>query len=158
MPVFHEEHHSAATPADRDPYRAFREREYTWYTAGNFLPPFGRQMLGMVVAYEIHKRTHSATALGLIGLVGALPIIFLALPAGQMADRANRRSLIIVTQLLGIVTSLALAWLSWKADLIPSWPSLAWGSRALQWAAVHMGEKSGTIFGPEIPLFFLLLL
>src|SRR4051812_2686985 len=102
MPVFHEEHHSAAPPPGRDPYSAFRIRAYTLYTVGSFIAVVGRQMLATVVAYEIHTRTHSAMALGLIGLAGALPIIFLALPAGQAADRMDRRGLIMTTQALGL--------------------------------------------------------
>ncbi len=146
-----------ASRSARDPYSAFRVRSYSLYAGGNFIAVLGRQMLGVVVAYEIHARTQSAFALGLIGLAGALPIIFLALPAGHVADRANRRSLIVTTQLLSLLTSVGLALLSWQADRVPPEAALRWLSGGLQWLSTHLGER-GTAFGPEIPLYFALLL
>ena len=70
------------TPGPRhDPYAAFRSRGYTFFTSGNLLSLIGRQMLAVAVEWEIYARTHSATALGLVGLVFAIPIVGLSLPA-----------------------------------------------------------------------------
>lgn len=63
-------------------------------------------MQGAAVGWDIYTRTHSAFALGLVGLVQALPVLMLALPAGQIADRLDRRR--IVLSMAGL---LALAWL-----------------------------------------------
>ena len=71
-----------------DPYAAFRSRGYTLFTIGNLLSVIGRQMLAVAVEWEIYARTHSATALGLVGLVFAIPIVGLSLPAGDLADRS----------------------------------------------------------------------
>ena len=80
----------ATPPPTHDPYAALRSRDYRWYAIGNLISSFGRQVLGMAVGYEIFQRTHSATALGLVGLMGALPIVLLSIPAGLVADRWNR--------------------------------------------------------------------
>jgi MFS family permease len=152
------EEHPAQLPARRDPYAAFRNRSYRFYSAGNFVTVLGRQMLGVTVLYEIYHRTKSATALGLIGLAGALPIILLALPAGQIADRFNRRSVIITAQLVTVLTSLALALLSWRAADVPILPVLDAANGVLLWTARAFGEKGPLTFGPEIPVFFALLL
>jgi len=147
----------AASPEQHDPYLAFRSPAYRAYSIGNFIAVIGRQMLGVAIGYEVFQRTHSATALGLIGLAGALPIIFLALPAGQVADRFNRRNIIIVTQAMSVLTSLGLMLTSVLADRIPAWPILQMASRGLQWLAAAFHEGSVT-FRTEIPLMFALLL
>src|SRR5260221_319296 len=77
------------------PYAAFAERNYRFYAAGFFISVVGGQMLNVGLGWEIYVRTHSATALGLIGLLEALPVIALALPAGHVADRYNRKRVML---------------------------------------------------------------
>ena len=74
-------------PPRHDPYAAFRSRGFRFFTSGNLLSILGRQMLAVAVEWEIYQRTHSATALGLVGLVFAIPIVGFSLPAGHLADR-----------------------------------------------------------------------
>lgn len=95
-----------------DPYAAFRFKAYRYYAAGNLVSVMGREMLAVAVGWEIFTRTHSATALGLIGLTQALPIILLAIPAGHVADRLSRKSVLMVTQLLTALGSIGLAGVS----------------------------------------------
>jgi MFS family permease len=158
VPILNEEDSAAAPPPGRDPYSAFRVRGYQLYAGGNFVAVIGRQMLGVAVAYEVYRRTESATALGLIGLAGALPIIFLALPAGHLADRLSRRGIIIATQVLGALTSVALAWLSWHAPDVAQWTGVRQLSGGLRWLIGFFGGNREAAFGAEIPLYFALLL
>src|SRR3954468_7851880 len=109
------------TTPKHDPYAAFRSRSYTLFTAGNLLSVIGRQMLAVAVEWEIYARTHSATALGLVGLVFAIPIVTLSLPAGHLADRISRKRIIEVSQIVSAIISAALALVSWKHLAIPSW-------------------------------------
>src|SRR5437762_1121318 len=87
-----------------DPYAAFRSRGFRFFTTGNLLSILGRQMLAVAVEWEIYRRTHSATALGLVGLVFAIPIVGMSLPAGHLADRISRKRIIRVAQILNAVT------------------------------------------------------
>src|SRR6266702_4321272 len=82
-----------------DPYAAFRSRGFAFFTAGNLLSLLGRQMLAVAVEWEIYARTHSATALGLVGLVIAVPVVTLSLPAGHLADRFSRKHIILVSKI-----------------------------------------------------------
>jgi MFS family permease len=138
-----------------DPYAAFRCPAYRSYSIGNFIAVMGRQMLGVAIGYEVFQRTHSATALGFVGLAGALPVILLALPAGQIADRFHRRNIIIATQFLSLCTSLALAWLA-SREIGLDHGLLNQGSAALLQISSAFGE-SNVVFGPEIPLIYGLL-
>jgi len=69
-------------------------------------------MLSVGVGWEIYRRTGSALALGLIGLTGALPVIALAIPAGHLADRFSRRSILMTSQLIAAGASVGLAYVS----------------------------------------------
>src|SRR5437867_10546872 len=111
-----------------DPYAAFRSRGFSFFTAGNLLSIIGRQMLAVAVEWEIYARTHSATALGLVGLVLAVPVVALSLLAGHLADKYSRKSIIIVSQLCSAVASAALAVVSWKHLAIPAWSILRHGN------------------------------
>src|ERR1700736_297151 len=115
---------TGATIPRHDPYAAFRSRGFTFFTAGNLLSIIGRQMLAVAVEWEIYARTHSATALGLVGLVFAIPIVGLSLPAGDLADRIIRKQIILVAQIFSALTSALLAIVSWQHLAIPAIPIL----------------------------------
>lgn len=145
-------------PNSHDPYAAFRFPAYRNYWVGGFISVIGRQMLAVAIGYEIYQRTHSATALGLVGLVGALPVIFLSLPAGQVADRYRRKRILIATQLLLVLTSVALTLVSLHHSAIPPLAPLTWANRGIAATAAILGKTSGVAFEPALPLMYLLLL
>jgi predicted MFS family arabinose efflux permease len=72
----------------------------------------GWQMLQVALGWELYERTHSALALGLVGLVTAIPVVLLALPAGHLADRMDRKKIVVVAQGIFILMSLSLSVLS----------------------------------------------
>jgi MFS family permease len=75
-------------------------------------------MLQVALGWELYERTHSALALGLVGLATALPVIILALPAGDLADRMNRKRILVWSQVGFIIDSIALAALSyWQGPI-----------------------------------------
>ncbi len=76
-------------------------------------------MLGVAVGWELYERTHSALALGFVGLVQVLPIIVLALPAGHIADRFERRSIVLGTEILLGLSAAGLTILSYGHGPLP---------------------------------------
>src|ERR1051325_3216789 len=142
-----------------DPFAAFRSRAYSFFTAGNLLSLTGRQMLAVAVEWEIYRRTHSATALGLVGLVFAVPIVGLSLPAGHLADRISRKHIIVVSQILTTVSSIALALVSWQHLAIPQLSILRACNGGLS-AIAGVFERHQPAFhfdDASIPLIYLLL-
>ena len=142
-----------------DPYAAFRFGGFSLFTAGNLLSITGRLMLAVAVEWEIYARTHSATALGLVGLVIAVPVVALSLPAGHLADRVSRKHIILVSQIFSAITSLALALVSWKHLAIPPIAPLRAGNHALA-AVAAVFERHHPIFhfdDASVPLIYLLL-
>lgn len=102
-----------AGPIPPDPYAALRIPNYRRFASGWMISTIGIQMLGVAVGWELYERTHSAFALGLIGLVQALPVIILALPGGHTADTYDRQRIVIFTQLFTTVCAVGLAVLSY---------------------------------------------
>src|SRR5579872_7053519 len=70
---------------------------------------FAYQMVSVAVGWQIYALTHRALDLGIIGLVQFLPALLLALPAGHMADRYERRRMVIACQALECAAMMALA-------------------------------------------------
>ena len=79
--------------ARHDPYAALRHRDFRWYIVSLFAMTLGSQLQAVVVGWQVYAITHDPLSLGLIGLAEALPFIAIALPAGYLADRRNRRSI-----------------------------------------------------------------
>ncbi|MDQ3627103.1 MAG: MFS transporter, partial [Verrucomicrobiota bacterium] len=143
----------------RDPYSAFRFRAFSLYSAGNLISVIGRQMLLISVEWEIYERTNSATALGLVGLAIALPVVLLSLPAGHIADRYNRKTIVLCTQALSAVCSIALAFVSWNHLAIPAWKFLRSGNDVLRSIASVFERQSSYQFDDlSLPLIYLILL
>ncbi len=150
---------AAIPPLRHDPYAAFRSRSYSLFTTGNLLSVIGRQMLAVAVEWEIYRRTHSATALGLVGLVIAVPVVGFSLPAGHLADRLSRKRIIVISQILSSMTSVVLALVSWKHLAIPNVAILQAGNRALA-AIAGVFEQHNPVFhfdDASIPLIYFLL-
>jgi len=76
-------------------------------------------MLQVALGWELYERTHSALALGLVGLATALPVVILALPAGDIVDRLDRKRILVWSQVAFIVAGLALGALSyWRGPVL----------------------------------------
>lgn len=82
-------------PAPHDPYVSLRHREFRWYIVSLFAMTLASQLQAVVVGWQVYSITHDPLSLGLIGLAEALPFIAVALPAGYLADRLNRRTVAV---------------------------------------------------------------
>ena len=101
-----------STSARHDPYAPLRFQDFRLLMAGRFLTSFGNEMLSFAIGWELWIRTHSALALGMVGLVQVVPVFLLSLPAGHVADQYNRRRTVLFAQVLLALCSLGLALLS----------------------------------------------
>ena len=142
-----------------DPYAAFRFPAFRFYATGNLVAVIGRQMLMVSLEWEIYARTHSATALGLVGLMIALPVVLLSLPAGYLADRLNRKHIILVSQAFSAISSLLLAIVSWKHLTLPAFALLDRGNGLLNGIASIFERHASFHFDDRsLPIIYLLLL
>ena len=95
-----------------DPYAPLRYRDYQLLLVGRFITSFASEMLSFAIGWELWLRTHSAFALGMVGLVQVVPVILLSLPAGHVADQYNRKRIVVIAQLFLALCVIGLAWLS----------------------------------------------
>ncbi|MBU6398722.1 MAG: MFS transporter [Verrucomicrobia bacterium] len=95
--------------AAEDRYAVLRNRNFMLYLVGRFIAALGQQMLTVAVGWELYERTHSALALGLVGLVQMIPMIVLILPAGHLADTRDRKRIIVLMVGTIALASLGLA-------------------------------------------------
>jgi MFS family permease len=97
---------SELPPSDgrHDPYAAFQSKPYAQFAASFALAALANQAIATTVAWQFTKHLTNegdkALALGGIGLIQAIPILLLALPAGHVADSYPRRTIMWITQLM----------------------------------------------------------
>lgn len=131
--------HQQGRPLDRpNPLASLRYGGYALFLVGSLLSNTGNQMRTVAVGWEVYQRTQEPLSLGIVGLVLAVPVLLLALPAGALADRHSRKGLIMLSQVGMAASGLGLAWASWTAA--PLWTTylflLGTGVfRALGWPA-----------------------
>jgi MFS family permease len=91
--------------------RALYSRNYRLFFAGQGVSLIGTWMQRIALGWLVYRLTGSAFLLGMVGFAGQIPIFLLSPIAGVLADRWNRRRLIIVTQILSMLQAFVLAFL-----------------------------------------------
>ena len=94
------------------PWQVLRQRDFGFFWLSLLFSGVGSQISTVAVAWQVYEITDSPFQLGLTGLLRALPVMILSLPGGILADRMDRRKLLIVTQSLAALLALALALLT----------------------------------------------
>ena len=91
---------------------AWQSREFRFYSAARLMGIMGAEAQSVGVAWQVYQITHSALALGYTGLALFLPGIFFVLPAGHVADRYDRRTVILICYSVQALATAALLWLA----------------------------------------------
>ena len=101
--------------AERDfshAWRALRHRNFRLFFGGQSISVIGTWMTRVATSWLVYRLTGSALLLGTVGFAGQIPTFLLAPIAGVIVDRIDRRKVLVWTQALAMVQSLALAWLT----------------------------------------------
>ena len=91
------------------PLRLLTIPGFTALLSARGLSSLGYQMQAVVLGWQIYALTHSAFALGLIGLAQFLPFLTLVFVAGTVVDRADRRRIAAICQAAECAAALTLA-------------------------------------------------
>ena len=136
----------AATAPDDDVPSAralLRERDYLLFWASRWTGGFAGQIQSVAMGWQMYalaRLTHtvqeSAFLVGMIGLAAFIPVFLLTLPAGETADRYDRKKVLLICLTGEIATVLTLAIASWKG-----------------WASVPMLLGVGFVFGASRAFF-----
>ncbi len=92
--------------------RALSHRNYRLFYGGQGVSLIGTWMTRVATGWLVYRLTHSAFLLGLVSFSGQVPILLLGPIAGVWVDRLNRHRVLVVTQILSMLQSFALAGLA----------------------------------------------
>ncbi len=104
--------------------RAFSHRNYRLFFSGQGLSLIGTWMQQIAMGWLVYRITDSTFYLGLIGFTGQVPIFLFASLAGVYADRHNRRNILLITQIVSMLQSLALTILTFSG-MVGVWHLIA---------------------------------
>jgi MFS family permease len=106
---------SVIAPTLRDyshAWRALRHRNFRLFFGGQSISLIGTWMTRIATSWLVYRLTRSSLLLGTVSFAGQIPTFLLAPLAGVVVDRIDRRQVLVWTQSLAMVQSLALAWLT----------------------------------------------
>src|SRR5579883_1054804 len=90
-------------------WRALRSRNFRLFFGGQSISLIGTWMTRIATSWLVYRLTKSSLLLGTVSFAGQIPTFLFAPFAGVLVDRADRRKVLIWTQALAMVQSLALA-------------------------------------------------
>ncbi|QQC65082.1 MFS transporter [Paraburkholderia ginsengisoli] len=98
-----------ADPTDSPTFSLPKHPPFQRFWCTRILSSLSFQMLAVAMGWHIYALTHSAFALGLVGLAQFLPMFVLTLVVGHVADRYDRRRIAAICQSLESVAALLFA-------------------------------------------------
>ncbi|HXJ03401.1 MAG TPA: MFS transporter [Micropepsaceae bacterium] len=82
-----------------------RNRDLRLYLAIRFGTTLGTQIQSVAIGWQVYDITRDPVALGYVGLSIFLPMLLLVLPAGDLADRVDRRRMLMASYLVQVAAS-----------------------------------------------------
>lgn len=92
----------------KDSFAALRYKDFRAYLSMRFFFTFAYQMQAVVIGFYIYQLTKNAFNLGLLGLCEAVPAIGIALYGGYVADKSEKRKMLLVISALVIFSSVTM--------------------------------------------------
>ena len=98
-------------------FRALRHRNFQLFFSGQFVSLTGTWMQSVAQSWLVYRLTGSVVMLGLIGFASQIPVFLLAPIGGAVADRFNRRRILIFTQSFAMIIAFILAILTLTGNI-----------------------------------------
>lgn len=124
--------------AGNNPLRVFSNRDYSLYFAGQLVSQAGTWMQMVALSWLTYEMTKSPALLTVVTASSQVPSLLIMPWAGVLADRLNRRLLLIITQVLFMLEAAILA-------------ALVISNTVQVWHLIALGILSGTIFAFDMP-------
>jgi MFS family permease len=128
--------------ADFTPLRA--SRDLRLLVAGNLVTSLGTQIALVALPYQVYTETGSAFLTGLLGAFELVPLVAMSLLGGAVADRTDRRRLLLGVQVGVAAAAVLLALLSFGGDP-PLWTLYVLGAALAGFGAVQSLVRSAIV-------------
>lgn len=118
--------------------RALRHRNYQLFFAGQLISLIGTWMDQVAESWLVYRLTGSALLLGTVAFASQIPVFLLAPIGGALADRLDRRKILICTQSTMMMLTFMLAWLTLS-------------HRVHIWQVVTLAALTGVVNAIDLP-------
>src|SRR6187397_233427 len=98
-------------------FRSIENRNYRLYFLGQTISLLGSWLQSVAQAWLVYRLTGSSLQLGLLAFIGQAPMLFLSPFGGLVADRYERRRVVITTQTASMLLALVLAALTLRGHI-----------------------------------------
>jgi MFS family permease len=115
-----------------------RSRNFAPYFVGNATSASGTWFQNLAASILVFRLTHSPFLLGVLNFCQFVPVLVLSPWAGGLADRVDRRRLLLVTQVCATGLTAGLA-------------ALAWGGSADEWVVIGFSGALGVVSAISVP-------
>ena len=122
----------------RGTFRALRHRNYQLFFAGQLISLIGTWMDQVAESWLVYRLTGSALLLGTVAFASQIPVFLLAPIGGALADRADRRKILVITQSSMMLLTFVLAWLTLS-------------HRVQIWHVVALAALTGVVNALDLP-------
>jgi len=119
-------------------FRALRHRNYRLFFAGQLISLIGTWMDQVAESWLVYRLTGSALLLGTVAFASQIPVFLLAPIGGALADRLDRRKILICTQSSMMLLTFMLAWLTLS-------------HRVHIWQVVTLAALTGVVNAIDLP-------
>lgn len=97
-----------------DPFLALRYPEFRYFLFTNFFVTVGLLIQEVIIGYELYRITHDPLAIGMIGLMEAVPFILLSLFGGHYSDKLSKKNIMLWSLGFTLIASAVLYILSFE--------------------------------------------
>jgi MFS family permease len=122
----------------RETFRALRHRNYKLFFSGQLISLIGTWMDSVAESWLVYRLTGSALLLGTVAFASQIPVFVLAPIGGALADRLDRRRILVFTQSAMMVLTFVLAWLTLS-------------HRVRIWQVITLAALTGVVNAIDLP-------
>ncbi len=102
-------------------FESFKHRDYSYFFVGALLSNIGTWTQTVALGWLIYALTSSSSSLGIVNFLSGIPIIFITVLAGSLVDHADRRRLLIWSQVIMMGQAVAFAYLNQTGHITVGW-------------------------------------
>ncbi len=119
-------------------FSAFRHRNYRLFFIGQLVSLIGNWVNSTAEGWLVYQLTGSTALLGVVAAASTGPMLFLSTWGGWVADRHPKRSVLVIAQIVSMILSLLLAFLTWSGQIQP-------------WQIIVIAGLGGVVMAFEMP-------